>query len=518
MEYDVNKLVYFIHSININFTSSEKENLANRIIKIAKFVNRKYPDMDVVGKLSNNLLRYGYEKKENSITYISYLKEISDKLHSSNNNDYDILLKLINNDKYINILFALISIKDSIYIESYNDFNFIIDKLPYFPEELINKISFDLHINKIYFLLHLVIKKDINIKITYDEINSQNYPDVIREVIGDNGVEIKLFELIYPYFDTIPHMEWINLYYILIKYKDINNIVEYFSRAIVSNIRYINTKYTINGRKLEMNLFIKRMNGLINFSDGDLLLYHITNNLPIFEFFYDYYDSEFLSCEDFFIKKIVPTGIDIFDLGLEYNKIGGYIEEVVAELYRLCRKSETFTEKLIKKIFIKGQNKYHIFLELLNYYNYLFEYISNENFYSNSELENFLVSLLDKEIFDIVAYNNLFSNLHDITIFYLSHNNLSKDTYPFFRIDGEDITYEGGYFDYKNYENSKKRIVAYLLMFIIRKNDIKRSTNFVNKFKKIIKHCIINHMPIDDNFIEFVYSNSEKTIKNIVNL
>ena len=504
---------------NIEKRSNGSADAADNIMFISKFINKKYPDIDVVIKLINNLIIYREFGFKLGFKYINMLKDkISDTKHIKRINKcvYDNILKLIDNEKITNILFNCLYIDDkrnkfSMRFYSVEEFmSFLSD----FPVELFDKISSDLNIDEILFLLILIIDKDSNMKIS-DNINSQNYTNIIKQIIGNSEVEIKLFELIYPYFGKIPCLQWYDLYNIMTAYKDRKNVVEYFAKNIKTIVLAIEDSAYPTTARSGISFFIWNACLSSKHSDRTTLSYCIDNDVPL-SLFYRSASTMPWDFRKFIVNEIIPKGIKFPYETLEYDRKLHHMEEIIVSLYDIYKKNKSFTRILIDRITKKDQYYFYILSELINKYKYLFNEVISKDFYSNSNLINFLLSLLDKDERDMLLYINM---LIDVTNFI--NLEIKSQMYPIrysvtFRINGEVLSISG--YDIIRIGNNaiKKKILTYVLMFLISKNDLRKSSVFVYKFKRCFRRFVKKNIIFDDQLLEFIYSNPESKIRSML--
>jgi len=506
-------------SIKLINNNNGLKNLEERIIKISKFINNKYPGTDITNKLITNLIKYRCLSEYNIGAYLTCLEQNIENLCNSDNRDSDILLNLITNNNYVDVLFTLLAIDTANYYSVKNNIQLIIKNFPYFSTELINKISPELYPYDIYFLLYLVMNKNINFKTKYEKINKQTYVDVISEIIGDDETEIRIFKLIYPYFDMIPDILWCELYTIMTSYTHHIRVVEYYSKTIIPTLKNINNIKIIKTKKWYLDMFITKLSKLINNSYRDVFSYYISRNIPIFVFDSNRVGRNFCDYQKFFIEKIVSTGFDFFDTGLEYNENKYCFEKIIVKLYNIYDTSKLFVDELIKRIFIEKRNNFHICPLLMDFYDFMAfnNIIEDEEFCSSSEIMDFLISLLDRSTDEIVLYTTLIIVLIDALGKYYDNSGHSSRQ-PIFRIDDEEIVLSYNSNIKKGIDENNKGIFKHILMFLIRKNDVRKSTIFVNKLEGLIEQCFKNNVIIDDNIIEFAYSKSDKAIERITTL
>jgi len=402
--------------LSILYEIENKNNIsdmAKNIIEISSYINKKYPDIDVITKLIDNLLKYIHFGYTSGFEYIDLL--YSNLTHvvsfaDGDNYDQDVILKFINNDKYVNIFFRCILNKGNYDSSSRVGDRCIIEWLPYFSVGIIDKISQELSVNEILFLLELIINKDINIKMTFDEINKQNYIEVIKQIIGNSKTEIKLFDLIYSYFDILPNFRWYNLYKIMVKCKDRKNVVEYFSK----NIRAI----MINVSELEnaifdrdyLSDFIKTIECSTTNPNFNVLLQCIDNDIPLL-FLCKLGLHKDITIYNFIKDEIVLAGINISNTLSEYGKGLCHLNSIIHNLFDIYVKDISFARILINEVFKKDMNRFYVLSELLKCYSFLFKQVINKRFYSNLNLNKFLILLLDKDEKEIISYINIFTNL-----------------------------------------------------------------------------------------------------------
>jgi len=504
---------------NISNTGIIREytiDIANRIIKISKFINEKYPDMDVVPKLIDNLLhnktiRFSYE-------YFKYLCKMIYNSDKSDDHRYDSILNFINNDKFIDILLRCISITNYEYNKGVGntcDTDCIILKLPYFSNELLNNISSNLSSDEFLFLLRLIMDKDINIKIT-TEINRQTYSDVIEKIIGDSEAEKKIFHYIYPYFTNSNYFIGYEIYKLFVSYKDMPDVADYLFRNIRNFINDNIDRISFDKIDSILDCLIGDIKFLINYKhkDFDLFSLFVSNDIPpiVFTSDLDFIDD----VNKFFVDHIIKEGFNFNDLKLRYSRSMHYFEEAIMNLFNLYNINKLFTKKLISKIFKEQGNRFCLMSELLSQYRLILNRVQDADLCLNDNLGSFLISLLDKDDGEIMSCINLFNNLRS-TIFCikLREECYKYVFYPVFNIGGKiiDCTKEK---DYRQRTIIRKEIFTHILMFLANKNDINKCISFYNKFNKFFLKFSGRKVVVNEELIEYIYSNSEKNIKSIL--
>jgi len=513
-----NYIENFLHNIFSGLVMQKQiHEMTDEIIKISDFVNNKYPDINIVERLVDNILKYKIHGSMNCLTYIRYLSTLVKTVKKKECPEYsvDSVLNMIIDDNRIYILFACF-FDDAGYAARdmcYKDVGLF--EIPLISKNLIDNISSELNKSRLSFLMCLIGNKDANANINISEkINKQNYPDVIKKIIGNSEVEIKLFELIYPYFDTFSTFNWYKLYKLMIKYKDKENVVEYFTKNIKPFVDYISISIFTDIEDYNMSSLFWNMTYISEDKDRDFLPELIDKDIPLLLLFQDL--SIFRSSYEFLNDKILLTGFKFSDVKLDYTRMIYYLGNIIYKLYYMNMKNSLLVKTLIRKIFVKDQNRFCILSELINSYSHLFNLIITPNFCSDLSLNNSLVALVDKDDREIKVYINVIGQLIKLLNRYEKLLD-DRDKFFTFKIKNRKLPLSQ-YTDFCEREDMIAIAFIYMFTFLVNKNDINGSDTFIRKFDKLFTSLSNNQVVIDDTLMEFIYSNSESKIRTILHI
>jgi len=493
-------------------TISRINKLVRDIINVSKFINEKYPELDITSKIIDNLLKYIPFNNTVCLAYIEYLGFFVEKLSKFKYYDQDKVLNLITNDKYVFVLFMYLYSEGYIRNISHINTKDFLYKLPRISNSIVDNISLDLYPEEILFLLELISDKDMNMKIS-EEINKENYVNIIERILGNSKTEIGLFHIINQYFNLFPNFEWYKLYKIMIKYKNRTNIIDYFSENIKAIVDYSYESNLVEKDK-HVNYFFNEYFQLLKTREGmNALTLYINNNISLLLLLYfNHYNKNFT----YFIKNVIPKGFKISNKESGYIRNVYYIRAIIDGLEDIYKSNEKFMKKLATKVFTADQNRMFIFSKLVDAYDSLFDNFISKDYYSNSELNDFLISLLDKDDKEILSYIDLFEKLYRI-ITKAEVDSYHKEHSLVFKIKGRVIDFCNNS-DKETPSIGIKKVLTYILMFLINKNDVIKSTDFICKFENILNHVANNNIIVNEKLIEFIYSSSEKEIEGIAKI
>jgi len=530
-KYSKEQLSEFLGIVYSSAKKSYTEEMAEKIIFVSKFINEKYPDMDVETKLINNLLKYKFSLS-NGRNYIVCLERFIKKSKSLSNIEtnidrYDLLLDLITNNKKVSIMLLMLLCAVR-YFSDKDENETVMDKFPYLSAELINNIDMSLYnnesdriiidcssslsdmnknnstglsIDEILFLLELVEDKDVNIKVS-EKINKQNYTTIIENIIGDFQNRIKFFRIIYPYFNKFSTFEWYDLYKFMNRYEDNKNAVEYFSKNIKELVDFYMKSVVYDAKVHGIRSYFDLMVDLAEDSKEDLFLKLLNDNIPLLLLL-----NINISCNiDLFKiikKKISSIILKKSDVTLNRDMVLHYSKDISYSLRELIDKNKLLVQKILDNIFDFPNERFYFLSELIDHYGKLYRDILNKNFYLNSDLNNFLISLLDRDEWEIVLYINLFERLFSFKDDDMVYS-FNSEHFISFELEGNivKINDDDGYMKVSKYLN---KFLTGLLIFMIHKNDVKKSLIFLKNLKRLIPKINDKNIIINSELLELIY-------------
>jgi len=504
-QYTKSQIKDFLCDICRGETIEDMKKAARTIVDVSKYVVSKYPDMDIYdveNKIIKNLEKYNFG--ECGLDYIRRLDELEGEIISSSGT----ILKLIIDDNYVDILLKCFLFYNKEGESHFKETRNIIILLPDFSPELINNISSDLYTNEILFLLGLVKDIDMNMKI-YEQINRQNYPNIIKQIIGNSEIEIKLFELIYSYFGMLQYVNPYDIYKIMIKYKDNKNIIEYSSKSAEEVIKCVGLGI------YNLDNIVDHIWNITHIKSVDILSSYIDNDISILFA----YNSPNLSLEEFFKfvkKEITLSKVKSIFNSSNYDSISVYVEKIIWYIYRIYKENKSFAEIVIDKIFKKDRDSFYSLYPLIKAYDHLFDDIISAGSYSSSDLNNFLISLLDLDRKEIMPYFNFFTSLFKFESDILRFIEI-KEHSPIFKINNKIINFMNS-MKYSDRVKNRKEILTYILMFLINKNNLEQSNIFFNRLNRYFKLFVNKDVIFNDELMELMYLGSEKEIKAITKI
>jgi len=355
-------------------------------------------------------------------------------------------------------------------------------------------------------------KYNSNKNILKNEINEDNYEDIIANMIGDEG-EIKFFKLIYPYFKMIPSLNWYKFYKIMINYKDNKKALEFFSDHFKTIYDYELRSEYMKDKKFNPNLLID-----YEFTEEQIkefIPFLIEYNIPLLLF------NDNLIGRSLFYNiiegKIKLGKINFLNYKIDSCDIYCSIEKIVENM--ICvheRGYKRFSEDVLGKISNGYYDKRQLqdISLLTREYVYLFTFLSGISFpdWMYNKLSDTLISLIDKSKDEKMLYLSLFNNIRVLTRkdFFTSLNvGYSRDKKVVVQLN--DLTMEFNHLvSHAAMTRNKRILFTYILLFIMEEKRFDKFKWFLEYINGLLSKVSSNKIVINDELIKTAFYNSKE--------